>query len=64
MQGHDARVALQMASATVLNVVAMTARCGSDELELVKAQPAVVAPQAQVFLRSLATARDRAPRPL
>ena len=63
MQGHGARPALQMASATVVDVVNVTARGGNGNLELVKAQQAIVEPRARVTLRSLAAAPGRTPRP-
>jgi len=53
MAGHSARAALQMASATLADVVGVTARSGKDELELVKAQQAIVEPRAQITMRSL-----------
>jgi pyridoxine kinase len=64
MQGRSARTALQMASATVVDVVNVTARSGVSDLQLVKAQQAIVAPHAQVMLRSLAVTRGHTPRPL
>ena len=64
MQGHSARAALQMASATAVDVVNVTARSGKDDLELVKAQQAIVEPHAQVMLRSLAATRKTTPQPL
>ncbi len=53
MAGHSARAALQMASATLADVVGVTARSGKDELQLVKAQQAIVEPRAQITMRSL-----------
>ncbi len=53
MAGHSARAALQLASATLADVVSLTARSGKDELELVKAQQAIVEPHAQVTMRTL-----------
>lgn len=53
MAGHSARAALQMASATLADVVSVTARSSKDELELVKAQQAIVEPRAQVTMRAL-----------
>ena len=64
MQGHNARAALQMASATVADVVTVTARSRNGDLELAKMQQAITMPQAQVMVRSLAAARDRTPQPL
>ncbi len=64
MQGRSARAALQMASATVVDVVGATARSGNGNLDLVKAQQAIVEPHAQVTMRSLAATPSRTPRPL
>jgi pyridoxine kinase len=64
LQGRSARAALQMASATLVDVVNVTARSGTGDLELVKAQQAIVEPHAQVTLRSLVARRERTPRPL
>jgi pyridoxine kinase len=64
MQGRNARAALQLASASVFDVVNVTAQSGNGDLELVRAQQAIVEPHAQIMLRSLATARETAPRPL
>lgn len=64
MQGHGTRTALQMASATLVDVMRMTARSGKGDVELVSAQQAIVEPRAQITLRSLAGEHDPAPRPV
>ncbi len=64
MAGRSARVALQMASATLADVVKATAPSGNGDLELVKAQEAIRNPRAQVAMRSLAATRARTPQPL
>ncbi len=64
MQGHSARAALQMASATVADVVKATAPSGIGDLELIKAQEAILNPRALVALRSLSATRPRTPPPL
>ncbi len=64
MQRGKARAALQLASATVADVVNATARSGIGDLDLVAAQQAIAEPHVQVTLRSLATARQTKPRPL
>ena len=64
MQGHSTRAALQLASATLVDVVNVTARSGNGDLELIKAQRMIVEPRAQVTLRSLAAARSNTPQPL
>jgi pyridoxine kinase len=64
MAGHSARAALQMASATLVDVVSVTAQGGKGDLDLAKAQQAIANPRAQVTVRSLAATRARTPRPL
>ena len=64
MQGRSARDALQMASATVADVVNVTAQSGASDLDLVRVQRTIVEPHARVTLRSLTASRDRTPRPL
>ncbi|MDH3195244.1 MAG: pyridoxal kinase [Hyphomicrobiales bacterium] len=60
MQGHSARDALQMASASVADIMNVTARSGTGDLQLVNTQRAIVEPHAQVTMRSLASARAHA----
>jgi pyridoxine kinase len=64
LQGRSARAALQLASATVVDVVNVTAQNGVTNLELVSSQQAIVAPHGQVMLRSLAATGKIMPRPL
>ena len=64
MQGRNARTALQLASATVADIVNATAQSGAGDLDLVRAQAAIVEPHTQVALRSLTATRRSTPPPL
>ncbi|MYZ48173.1 pyridoxal kinase [Propylenella binzhouense] len=64
LEGRGIVKALEMAAASVFEVVAATARAGGDEMMLAEFQTALVQPRAPVAIRRFAPRPSLKPRPL